>query len=515
LDARAYAKLGALLVALKRPAEAIGPLRRALALNPTAVSIQSDLGMALKDLGHLAEAESAFGKALELDPLCALAHHGMGDALRLEGRLNDARISYETALRLDSRLAPAHVALADMHLGQGEFQAAADRYREAITVDPGGAANYEMGLGVALMELRDGEGSLGAFARAVAGRPTSAEAHFNLASALLQFGRVGDAVGSVRQAIRLKENFPLAHALCGTALAALGDLEAGVSSLRKGLAPGTAETEIYSAMGARLRSLGHYETALDCYKRQLERTPEDATARHFAAALSGSNPDHADDRYVSEVFDAHAATFDSDLVKELGYTVPREILEELRGARPGTALWDVLDLGCGTGLVGVEIASHTRSLVGVDLSAKMLERAQGRKVYTQLRCADLMTALDAEASWGYDVVTAADVFVYVGRLDSVVASVRRALRPDGLFAFSVEAAEDALPVACESTQDGYRLGASGRYAHRAQYLCELARRNNFRVKVLRKTRTRFEHRRPVFGWLAVWMAETVAASPLR
>jgi predicted TPR repeat methyltransferase len=104
-----------------------------------------------------------------------------------------------------------------------------------------------------------------------------------------------------------------------------------------------------------------------------------------------------------------------------------------------------------------------------------------------------MTALRDEAA-NYDVVTAADVFIYVGKIDEVVATIRRVLRPGGLFAFSVEAA---------TTQE-YRLGIMGRYAHSPDYLQRLAAENGFEVEVLRATRIRFEHRQPVAGWLAVW-----------
>jgi len=108
--------------------------------------------------------------------------------------------------------------------------------------------------------------------------------------------------------------------------------------------------------------------------------------------------------------------------------------------------WDVLDLGCGTGLVGEVIAIHARELVGVDLSAKMLERARERNCYTRLLRSDLLAALDAEPACHHDVVTAGDVFIYVGNLDRVMASIRRVIRTGGVFAFTVEAAEDDGPA---------------------------------------------------------------------
>ena len=226
-------------------------------------------------------------------------------------------------------------------------------------------------------------------------------------------------------------------------------------------------------------------------------------ASHLLAAVSGANPDHPNEAYVRQLFDASAATFDADLVSNLAYSVPRKMVEALSavGSLPDS-LGEVLDLGCGTGLVGGEIGSRNRRLVGIDLSPKMIERARARNVYTELRCTDLMMgiAIDAGRQARYDVVTAADVFIYVGKLDALVQAVRKVLNPGGLFAFSVE----ALQATKDAASQGYRLGVMGRYAHSTEYLRRLAALNGFHVELLRDIQIRLEHRRPVEGWLTVW-----------
>jgi len=165
--------------------------------------------------------------------------------------------------------------------------------------------------------------------------------------------------------------------------------------------------------------------------------------------------------------------------------------------------WDVLDLGCGTGLVGVEIAPHAKRLVGVDLSPKMIERARKRGIYSELICGDLMTAL--AVSDCYDVVVAGDVFVYVGKLDAVIPAARRALRPGGVLAFSVESAEDVRAAAGTGTKD-YWLGPTGRYAHHADYIRSLAFSSGFTLGHMKKVRLRLENRQPMMGWLVTLLA---------
>jgi predicted TPR repeat methyltransferase len=224
--------------------------------------------------------------------------------------------------------------------------------------------------------------------------------------------------------------------------------------------------------------------------------------------LSGLNPEHPADEYVRQTFDQYAATFDQALVANLQYRVPRELVGallagKLTRARP----WDVLDLGCGTGLVGTEISSHSRSLVGVDLSRNMIERARERQVYSELMCCDISTALCNASARSVDVVTAADVFIYVGKLDSVIAEVRRVLRPGGLFAFSAESADEQAATYTSSLQDGYVLSATGRYLHTSAYLEGLSVRNHFDAILMRRTQIRLEGPRPVIGWLLVWAAD--------
>jgi hypothetical protein len=48
------------------------------------------------------------------------------------------------------------------------------------------------------------------------------------------------------------------------------------------------------------------------------------------------------------------------------------------------------------------------------------------------------------SKWPFDLILAADTFVYVGALGNVFQAVRDCLRVDGLFAFSVEALESGI-----------------------------------------------------------------------
>lgn len=357
-------------------------------------------------------------------------------------------------------------------------------------------------VGLALWKRGATQAALDAFARAVAASPGSAELHYNLACAQLESERFTEAVGSAREALRLRPGFAEALTLWAAGLAANGAVDAGAELLVQLSGPTISPAQRYLMLAMRLMNSRLFGPARRCLERVLDENSSEVLARHLLSALSGENPDRPVEGYVRQLFDASAATFDRELVSKLGYGIPGEMvdaLRSLRGAPPQP--WDVLDLGCGTGLVGAEIAPYARKLAGIDLAPNMIAHARARNVYSDLQCADLVTVLaHGETAEGcYDVVTAADVFIYVGKLDGVVPLIHRALRPGGLFAFSAESAE-SLP---DAHHPGYRLGVMGRYTHTADYLRRLADENEFDLALMRDTRIRSEHRRPVHGWLTV------------
>jgi predicted TPR repeat methyltransferase len=143
---------------------------------------------------------------------------------------------------------------------------------------------------------------------------------------------------------------------------------------------------------------------------------------------------------------------------------------------------DVLDLGCGTGLCGPLLRPLARTLVGVDLSPKMLAKARERGGYDELVCAELAAYLAGQPQ-RFDVGVAADVFVYIGDLVDVFTGMCTVLRSGGLFGFSVEAGGET----------DFVLQPTHRFAHSLGYLRRLADAHEFAIasvesRVIRKDR---------------------------
>ena len=159
----------------------------------------------------------------------------------------------------------------------------------------------------------------------------------------------------------------------------------------------------------------------------------------------------------------------------------------------GRRLDAAVDLGCGTGLVGAALGQQVGAIDGMDLSPNMLAKAEARGLYRQLRAGDVVEVLTGNAGFSgpYDLATAADVFIYIGRLEAVFAAVKACLAPGGLFAFSVETT-DRGPV---------EIRSSGRFAHSADYLADLARSSGFEIVESRALIIRKEIDTPVPGSL--------------
>ena len=149
----------------------------------------------------------------------------------------------------------------------------------------------------------------------------------------------------------------------------------------------------------------------------MSETPKDRLARVYA--LSG--PDEAE-----RVYDEWAGDYDSDIVGGLRYVVPAIVADRLAEltADPDA----VLDAGCGTGLVGVELAKRVDAAIdGIDLSNGMLEQARARGVYRNLDQADLTQPLDIDDD-AYDAAVCVGTFTdgHVGpeAFDELVRVVR-------------------------------------------------------------------------------------------
>jgi len=388
----------------------------------------------------------------------------------------------------------------------------AGRYTEAVAQAQRLTVRFPMHafgwmmLGVTLGQMGRKSDSLAPLKRAAALSPGDAGVHINLGKTLLDLGHHHEAEASFRRALKIRPDIAEAHANLGSLLMGTSRLDEAEACYRKAISLNPNYVDAYGNLGSVLYRQGKLDAALACFQQQIRLSPDDGQARHLIAALTGKSTERAPDQYVEEVFDDYAEKFDTHLQNVLKYAAPERLVALVtKHSTPPAEKWRVLDLGCGTGLVGVAVAPFARQLVGVDLSSKMLEKARARNLYQRLERTDLLTMMRAEKAASYDVIFAADVFIYLGKLDEIVSEIKRLLCPGGYVAFSIETLE---PSSNEEANQGnlqdYQLNNTGRYAQSIGYITRLAAINGFRTLEVEATQIRKEVDQPVIGHLVLW-----------
>lgn len=297
--------------------------------------------------------------------------------------------------------------------------------------------------------------------RALQAKPGDARAWYRLGNVREEQARDADAVACFERATELDPAHAKSWNNLGAARQRLGRIEPAREAYRTALERDPALLQPYLNLGRLCESRGDLEGAAALYREALAHHPGDSRLGHLLAAATGENTSRAPKGYVAALFDDVASRFDQHLVDELEYRVP-EVLAGMVKPLPSPAR--VLDLGCGTGLVGAALAGPGIEVVGVDLSPRMLELAQKSGGYAKLILADADEALGQLGPDSFQAVIAADFFIYIGDVASIFRAVRRTLAPRGVFAFSIEGMDRGT----------YRLQPTGRYAHTPDYVWGMA-----------------------------------------
>lgn len=415
------------------------------------------IAILLQKNGQLAEAGELYRLVLERSPEHPRALHFAGVLAHQQRRSEQAIALIERSLALAPDQADWHSNLGIVHQSGGDLLEAAAAYRRAIAIDAG-HANAHSNLGVVLRALGKPAEAEAAYRTSIQLNPDHIDAYTNLGILLNGLGRTEEAAACYCKAITLRPKHRDARKLLALAHCTLGEIGEAVTIL----------------------------------EQWLQDEPADPIALHMLAACTGRDvPARASDEFVERTFDSFAASFESKLQK-LSYRAPTLIAAMLEesGLEPTKQL-DVLDAGCGTGLCGPLVAPYARRLTGVDLSAGMLEQAEEKRVYDALARTELTEFLRASRE-AFGLIVSADTLVYFGDLEHVIAAAAGALRPDGLFVFTLEhAAGDTAGI-------DYRLEFHGRYSHTRAYVERLLARSGFRAEI-GEAELRMESGAPVAG----------------
>ncbi len=386
--------------------------------------------------------------------------------------------------------------LGELLLEAGQAAEAADALSRALSADPDHSL-WLRALVSALMQAGRREEALAAGHTLLTLRPGDAAGQAAMARLTLNAGDREAALAHAREARFLAPSdlsIVTATALvlvdADEALAAVEMLDA---ALRHAHPADPAQPAGWVALGKAWQHLGEPEKAAKAWQSALDLDPADPAGA--ALLLTGltqvGRQTSLPPSFVRALFDTYADRFDRELVGKLRYDAP-QALRHLLMEHGVPAGGRVLDAGCGTGLAGVAVRDRAHYLAGFDLSPRMVEKAQARTVYDLLWVGDLVDSMVTRPQ-AFNLVLAADVLVYVGDLNPVMAAVAATLTPAGYFAFTCERSEG----------DGFDLHEGRRFAHGERHIREAAEAAGLVLIHLAHHSTRIDRGNPVPGWIAL------------
>jgi len=440
-----------------RKAEAI--YRQVVQRQPGHPDAQHLLGLTYHQTGRHDLAYTHITQAISLSPQAALFHNNLGEVCRALNRLEEAQACYARALAMQPGLVEAQRNVGLTLHAQNKSDQAETHLRQLIARHPKYLSGYWALLTVLKEQSKQEE--------------------------ILQVCDVGLAHHPL--------DLSLLHAK-GHTLRMMGQLDQSAQHYRQAIERQPQVPELQRYLTVVLMQSGDTAGAIESLKNEIRLSPDDASAQHLLASLQNTNTDRAPAAYVSELFNAYADNFDQHLVGKLDYRTHSLVAQTLRDTLGEDALGlDVLDLGCGTGLFGEEIKDIKKTLAGIDLASRMIDRCKERGIYDELIVGDLVDYLVEAKPGSFDLIVATDVFVYIGDLLPVFREASRILQPGRWFAFSLEAA-------AEAAQD-FSLGPSGRYQHRQSYVERLCADFNFKIDRFTQTVIRKDHNQPIAGYI--------------
>jgi len=382
--------------------------------------------------------------------------------------------------------------LAVEHHQAGDLPKAENIYRKILQANPNHSQALHL-LGVIAHQRGENEKSIEFITQALTINPEFAEAHNNLGNAFKALGCQDKAFASYKKALNLKSNYADAHNNLGLVLKEQGELEEAVASYQTALRLKPGFTGAYNNLGGVYIQLGKVGEAISCLQKAISLQPDSPGVQHRLDSLLGNTTDCAPRKYVEEVFNSYANKFDDHLVNKLQYKIPtllREALRDLGSAKKKYR--NVIDLGCGTGLSGLEFRDIAETLVGIDLSENMISKAETKNIYDELYVDDIIPRLKI-LNTKFDFFISCDVFVYIGDLYPLFSCVREHSTQNSVFVFSTE----------HTDEKDFVLRDTARYAHSKDYVLSVASKLGFECEVFKQCDLRHEKNNWIVGGIYV------------
>jgi len=517
-SAEYYQTLGNILKKLNKLDEALQALLTAEKLETNNPEIHNQLAVLYYQQQNFDNALKHYAKAVQLKPDYVEAHFNLALLFIQQNNMDAAITQLKNVLTLFPENINAHKLLADLYLNSGAsdqstqdaLNQAIKHYKFILELQPD-FVDVINNLGVAYLKLNQGEAAVKCFTKVLSIDVKHIDARNNLAATYLQGDRYDNARTHYLELLKVDADNIEAHYNLGVCAMAIGELEQAQQAFNWVLQKNPENIDAAVNLAAVYLKLKNITAAVEQYKQVLKLNPQQPVANYMLHALQHDlTPDTAPAEYVRNLFDNYAGYYDKHIGEALHYQVPSLMREKIMALnnkhdkhnKPETP-WRILDLGCGTGLAGEVFSDQAAYLYGIDISPKMLAYAKRKNIYQALQPGDINACLQdiiTASIEKFDLIIAADVFVYLGELKHVFTACKQLLKNKGLFCFSVETLNET-----ERSEPGkkieFSLQQTARFAHSEKYLKRLIKDNDFGTVFFEKIILRYQDQEPVWGFL--------------
>jgi predicted TPR repeat methyltransferase len=248
-------------------------------------------------------------------------------------------------------------------------------------------------------------------------------------------------------AVRAKPDYAKAYNNMGMNYEFMNREDAAIAAYRSATSHDPALATAYKNLGRLAESHHQLDQARSLYEQGRDRTPAGA---EFTALLAGLGHN-----FTPAVGAAPTApeTAEAYLGLEIAAAAERHLP---RDRKPG-----VLDLICGTGTVGEKLWRNAGLIVGVDPRVHLLQQAQAKGVYFDLKDQYPSAYLRSCKRGETDLITSNCGFSNVGDLLPVFLDIYAVLAPGGLLVMAYATQVDSL---------GYFIEGYGSFSHDPRYI---------------------------------------------
>ena len=504
-----YFNLGVSLANWHKPYEAAEAFQKVISLAPEIKETYLHLGNLYRDEGEEEKARSYYEQAIIKDP----QYYEAKVRLALLGREEEILPALEALSRQNPQEPLAFYHLAEIFRRRKDFQKAENYAQKALQLAPQNA-DINLLLGEISLQSSQEEQARQFFFRTLELAPDNIpalvncagflaetnqekaeklylraieldkknfDAYLNYAVLLQKQKRLPEALETYRSAILINPESTEASNNLGLILKDTGDCTEALGLLFNALKHAPEKEEISLNIMETLVSFyrsGKSEDAKKIAANWAAQYPANIYARHIDAVFKGENI-ALDKVFIQKFFNRFADTYEL-VLQNVGYQLPRNF-RSLAGDVKGT----IVDLGCGSGLIGEALKTPQNQIIGVDLSPKMLALAKSKNIYAALIESDITDYLQNKLPPETALIAAADVFCYLDNPERII----RLCTPHRLI-FSIETSAE--------TPD-FKLSETGRYKHNPLYINNILTKHGYTSIKQTPLTLRTENGKPVEG----------------